>query len=405
MPGSASEPGPGSAPEHRQVTATLLPRAVLAWATLGIALLAVTPAVRDRPDGPFRGIDLVIYGQAVLHAGADDLYLHTFLGYPFAYPPSAALLLLPLAGASTAIGLAWFALGVAAVWVTMTLIARDAAPGSWWARRSASALLTGIALLSYPVGHGLVMGQVAAVLMAVTAMACLGAHRRTDGVLVGLAAAIKLTPAVFAVWFWMNGRRRAAITAGLTFLAATALAAVAMPASSRHYYLALGMFDLDRNASAARLSNQSVLGVAARAGLTSGPAVAAATLVALCLLVWALVVARSLARAGWTAASVALVGVWSGLAAPLGWVHSFGWLVPLATAIALRGGRRPDRLVAALLLALAVTPILVMLPRDPLPGALPAVLQVAEAAYLIVGVLVTAWLQRRIAAAPTAAAA
>ena len=73
-------------------------------------------------------------------------------------------------------------------------------------------------LLLEPVRSTLAYGQVNIVLMALVALDCLTAEPRWPrGALTGLAAALKLTPAAFVLFFLLRRDYRAAATAGVSF--------------------------------------------------------------------------------------------------------------------------------------------------------------------------------------------
>src|SRR5699024_8488383 len=56
------------------------------------------------------------------------------------------------------------------------------------------------------------------------------------GILTGLAAALKLTPALFVVFALVLARRRLFVRAVITFLALAAIAAVVLPHASLHFW-------------------------------------------------------------------------------------------------------------------------------------------------------------------------
>lgn len=369
---------------------TVLLTAIAATVFLAIAV-ALLQTVLGQPNRPVRlDIDFLIYREAVPHLLSDDVYEPLFESLPFAYPPSALLFLAPAAlPAESVARVLWFLLGLSGAWLAMRLTAQEAAPSSWWSTLPGSVLLTAGALLTFPIQTSLLAGQVPAILMGMVAIAALGRHRVTDGPLLGVATSIKLTPGLFAVWWWIIGRRKDAAIAGATTLAVFALGWLFMPDSSIRYFLQGGMFDLDRNSPARRISNQSLYGVAARAGLEG--AWERALWISLTVLItgWALNCARQLAGAGQLAVAVSLVGVWSAIAAPLAWTHAFVWWAPLGTAIGLSGLPR-SRGVAAAIWVVAFIPVFPLQSHTPLLDGILGILYPATA------ILATYWSSRRI---------
>ena len=168
--------------------------------------------------GPYR-IDLAVYrigGRTWLHGG--DLYGQVLvirgLRLPFTYPPIAAvglapLALLPMTAAGTVLTVGSVALAAVVLRVFLRRLAGPAA-GSMWA----AGWLLPAALLLEPVRSTLAYGQVNIVLMALVTLDCLTVEPRWPrGALTGLAAAVKLTPAAFVLFFLLRRDYRAAATA------------------------------------------------------------------------------------------------------------------------------------------------------------------------------------------------
>ena len=119
-------------------------------------------------------------------------------------------------------------------------------------------------LLSLPVIHTLVLGQIT---LFITAMVLFDAGglvpRRYQGILIGLAAAIKLTPLIFIPYFLVTRQWRAAIIACSTFVAATGIAFVVARHESVVYW-SDKLFETSRVGDLATIQNKSVLGLLAR---------------------------------------------------------------------------------------------------------------------------------------------
>lgn len=346
---------------------------------LAAVLVAMHPAMAGSQSG-----DLQVYHLAVRRLLSDDVYLHGYPDWPFTYPPSA-LVLLGFAGLPwpVARGL-MLALSVAACAVTIALTIRAAAPGSRWVRPGPVAVATALMLLSPAVVVGTWLGQAAPVVLGLSAVAAYGHRPTRDGIVIAVAVAIKLTPALFVVHWALTGRRRHVLTASAAFAVITVGTALVMPRSSWWYFGQGGLLRAAQDYDSA--SNQAISGTLARLGLDSAAGRGLAVVLALLTLPWALTVARRLHRAGRTAVAIPLVGVWSGLAAPLAWIHAFGWWIPLAVGAGLMAVGRRDR--AAALLAL-LGPLVMYLGPWGAPGTDGAVTTLWCANNLIVGVVVT----------------
>ncbi|MET8200199.1 glycosyltransferase 87 family protein [Micromonospora taraxaci] len=155
---------------------------------------------------------------------------------------------------------------------------------------------------------------------------------RLAGVGTGLAAAVKLTPAVFIAYLLVTGRWRAAATAIGTAVAATTVTAALAPEATRTFFTE-ALWDTDRVGRLAYVSNQSVLGVVARLDPTHPDRRLWVALVAVVLVVWATRVRRAV-RNGDERAGFAVTGVVACLVSPVTWVHHLVWLVPGLVVIA-----------------------------------------------------------------------
>ena len=216
--------------------------------------------------------DLHVYrhgGRALLDGlspyAADD----PVTGLPFTYPPFAAVVMLPLAVLpAQAAAAVWTAASVAALGAVVVVALREAhLDARGWL---VAALVIGAVALE-PVWQNLSFGQVNLVLMAAVVADLTRPERRFSGVLVGLAAAVKLTPLVFVVLLLLVGRRGAAGRAALTFLVTVAVGFAVAPGAAASYWT-LGLLDADRVGPPWLAHNQSAYGVLTRLLGESPPA-------------------------------------------------------------------------------------------------------------------------------------
>ncbi|MFF7331298.1 glycosyltransferase 87 family protein [Streptomyces sp. NPDC090306] len=312
---------------------------VLALAVAVTVFTATVPLLR----GSF---DLRVYHGTVngwLHHGG-RIYDYRMPGtaYGFTYPPFAAVVMAPMAlvGVRTAIALGLL-LNLAALAAVLRLLA-----GARWRRHGwfGGALACCLLALFEPLRDTFSFGQVNLVLLALvlTDLRLITSGReRLAGVGIGLATAVKLTPALFIGLLLVTRRWRAAALASAVTAAATGFAACLDPAASRFYWTD-ALWDTGRVGRAEYVSNQSLQGVLARLGDPGRGLWAAAA--AVVLGVWALRTRRAASRGDWTAA-FALTGLTACLVSPVTWVHHLVWLLP-AFAVLLRAGR--TRVAAAL---------------------------------------------------------
>ncbi|MEW2288122.1 glycosyltransferase family 87 protein [Streptomyces sp. NPDC047841] len=280
----------------------------------------------------------VYYGTVhtwVHHGGRIYDYRVPGTAYGFTYPPFAAVAMLPLAllGRTAAIT-ASLLVNLAALVVVLRVLAGPHGRGHGWYRW---ALCLCLLALFEPLRDTVSFGQVNLVLLALVlgdSWLLASGRGRWAGAGTGLAAAVKLTPALFIGLLLLAGRRRAAGTATAVAVAATALACWADPAASRFYWTE-ALWDTRRVGRLDYVSNQSLQGVLARLGETGRPLWAAVVLLTLC--VWAWRGRRAVAAGDWPAA-FALTGAAACLVSPVTWVHHLVWLLP-SFAVLVRAGR------------------------------------------------------------------
>ena len=275
-------------------------------------------------------LDLTVYrfgGEAVLRDGA-HLYdvREPGSGLPFTYPPISAVLMVPLALISVdASVMVWTLLCVAALGGVIALALHSTGRR---VRPWTVAALTAGALALEPVWATISFGQVNLFLLLAVLTDLLLVRGRARGVLIGIAAAVKLTPLVFVAYLVLRREWRAAGTAGAAFVACHFLGWLVLPHASAAAYFGGVAFDPSRVGGVPFASNQSVLGVLTRLGgeesstlvwfLVAG-ALSGATL----LLAAHLSSGDELLGAG--VAGLAML-----LASPISWSHHWVWCVPIA---------------------------------------------------------------------------
>jgi alpha-1,2-mannosyltransferase len=312
--------------------------------------------------GPYR-IDLDVYrigGHAWLTG--KDLYGHlprTASGarLPFTYPPIAAVLLSPLSlvpmtAAVTVLTLGSIALAAVVLAVFLRRLAGSAFSWPW-----ALAWLMPPALFLEPLRNNMAYGQVNVVLMAMVTLDCLVAEPRWPrGALVGLAAAVKLTPAAFVLFFLIRRDYRAAGVAASSFLIATGAGFALGWHDSVQYWTRI-VFDVDRIGNPAYAPNQSIEAVMARAGLDMHSMAVTAVWLAASAAVVAVTCRgmRHALQSGDDCWALSLNALAALLISPISWSHQWVWIAPALLTLWFVGRRHHARLpVAGLLCGLAV---------------------------------------------------
>ena len=270
---------------------------------------------------------------------------------PFTYPPFAAIVmsalsLIPLAAADLVVTSGTV---VALASVLKTFVQRTALPLPPGWLRPLSWLLP-VAILLEPVRSTIIYGQINVFLMALVAADCLLLPRGTRhargprpprGSLAGLAAAVKLTPLLFVLYFLVRRDYRAACVMAGSFLTATGIGFLLAPAGSLRYWTGV-VFNTGRIGDLAYAGNQSIVGVLARAGLAPGSLAATAVWLGLSTLV--LLIALDGMRRAFATGDDCLALVLNAFAAllvsPVSWSHHWVWIVPALLVLAALGHRR-----------------------------------------------------------------
>ncbi len=199
-------------------------------------------------------------------------------------------------------------------------------------------------LLLWPIRYDLKLGQIdiVLVLMIVTDLT-IGLSWRNKrlptGVLVGLAAAIKLTPLVFIPFLLLTRQWRAARNAMLAFASATGLMMLVAPGPSWNYFTKYA-FDVRRIGDSSITNNQTLRAALGRAGLAPPPAVVDLLLVV--VLCTGLVLAGLAFRRSSVLLGVLVCAATGLLVSPISWEHHYVWCVPLLVWLVV-GVDRPRR--------------------------------------------------------------
>jgi alpha-1,2-mannosyltransferase len=299
--------------------------------------------------------DLGIYYRAVRWwAHGHDVYSYSqpdsiqgSLG--FTYPPFAALLLRPLASMPLGAAQAVFGtVSVAALLVTLWLLIRPVAARLGYPTWFALALALPLVSWLEPVRETFSFGQVNFIvtgLIVVDLLVAVARGSRLAGVGIGLAAAIKLTPAIFVIYLLLTRRWRAAATAVAAAITATLLGAVPDWHSWWRFWTEL-VWQTGRIGRLDRVQNQSLTGALARLTGHQEPNQLGWLLLAALVGAYGLWRARSAALAGDEVTGLTLTALVGCVVSPVTWSHHLVWFAAALVVlvdVALDSRRPPGR--------------------------------------------------------------
>ncbi|MFW0118760.1 glycosyltransferase 87 family protein [Rothia sp. P5764] len=322
----------------------------LAVAGARIALLSSTLVYGPVDYGVYRGVGSYLFEGANVYA-ENIVGEYVPQGLPFVYTPFAAILLTPLSWLPEPLGLGvWTFLNALALGFILASSLRYVRPNLaiksyllWF-----TVLFTG-SLVSNVVAQHLIFGQINLILVAL----CLADMTRPPsrylprGVLLGIAAGIKLTPALFILFFVLTARWKPALVASATGLVTLVVSAVFLPATTFNYFSSRlleleTVVDLGENFATS--GNSSLQGISERLFETHSLFLLAPLLVGVLIATFWL--ADRFIKTDDFLAATALIGVATCLLSPVSWLHHWTWaFMEIAVLARHRGAGRVCALV------------------------------------------------------------
>lgn len=248
---------------------------------------------------------------------------------PFTYPPFAAVVFYPLTVLPfRLVALAW-QLGIMAALYGVVRVSQRLL-GTTGGTRTAM-LWTAVAIWLEPLRSTFDYGQINVLLVLLVLIAVDSNRWWLSGLLVGLAAGVKLTPAIAGLYFLGVRRWAAAAFAVVVFAATVGLSWFAVGDQARYYFTEL-LGDAGRVGPIGTSFNQSWRGGISRilghdAGYSAPVLIALAVTAVLALLAWRALAADSGRRD--RLGLLLVVQLFGLLASPISWTHHWVWLVPL----------------------------------------------------------------------------
>ncbi|AKK10942.1 glycosyltransferase 87 family protein [Corynebacterium uterequi] len=338
-----------SSPDFRRLLALL---ATLAGLLAGLGQTARHIGVTDFP------LDMIIYREGVraFLSGGEMYSVPMFAGdiaLPFIYPPFGALVMVPLTTPgwmdNDLAGNIMIAMSNGLILACLRLIAPVLLPHSSALTRWAAAAVTWSLVLTFePVDLNNGFAQINIVLMALVMWDLIPRQRRVlpQGILVGIAAAIKLTPLAFGLYFLIRRDIRSLLVTAASAVVCTLLAALVRFDATVEFYFStlLGMgTSSDIGVDTTYQSNSSYKGMIMRFAPDGAAVVSHDTLTTT---IWLVLVLITIGLGGWLMVALLRRGreldavlvnaVIMLLVSPVSWSHHWVWLVFVLPVFAFR---------------------------------------------------------------------
>lgn len=340
--GAKAAPTPGrysrpvsvvSASEVRPRLARLVALAPIVLAVSVIARLASTMIYYFVAGDGFFDLHVYVIGGAALdHPGTlyDVFYIDPTKGetLPFTYPTFAAIVFYPLHFLPFwLVAFLWQVAQIAGIYVCIRISQRFVGGES----RRVALLWTAVAVWLEPVASSIQTGQIGIFLMLAVLYAAYSTRWWLSGLLIGIGAGIKLTPAITGFYFVGMRRWGTAVFSAVVYFATVGLAFLILPSDTNRYF-PRQMLKAGQSLPTGSSWNQSWLGGIARIlGHDPGPhpvVIGAVVVTAvLCVLAWRALgsIAGERDRLG----SLLVVQLFGLMVSPVSWIHHWVWVVPL----------------------------------------------------------------------------
>jgi alpha-1,2-mannosyltransferase len=277
------------------------------------------------------GLDLMVYRDAVssLKSGK-NFYATTFtqIHLSFTYPPFALIMLSPLAWTQFALTqcLLWTA-SIAAAIGAVVLAIRDVSvqlTRRWWCLAIGWSCISVLAL--EPVRSSMDYGQLELILMFLVVADLLLVPQRYRGILIGIAAAVKLTPLVFIINLLAMRDLKSVSRTAASFCGCTALAWALWPVESRNYWFHV-ILRPGRIGTVAYAGNQSWYAIVNRPPFHGSVTAIVWILFSLATVVVGSFVAWRCVKANRVAAAIVATALIGLLVSPISWTHHWVWVI------------------------------------------------------------------------------
>lgn len=262
--------------------------------------------------------------------GGRNIYLSGHTYFNFLYTPFAALLftpftILPIEFFKWAMTISNIACLLLSTWLSLRFLGYQQKPQLF----STTLFLSTFLLWLEPVQQTLEYGQINLMMMA---MVLVGFYLKDkpywSGFLIGLAAAIKLTPAIFILYLFITKQTRPAIIAIMTIAITILIGYLIIPVSSHIYWSGL-FLDTSRIGDPRLIGDQSLNAMLSRIFGMTQTTEFAWMVIAVAVGASGLLLATLVYATKNKLLDILIVAVTGLLISPFSWSHHWIWLAPL----------------------------------------------------------------------------
>ncbi|MHB8379955.1 MAG: glycosyltransferase 87 family protein [Acidimicrobiales bacterium] len=303
-------------------------------------------------------LDLQVYRDAsltMLHGGAAYHSRYTFAHLNFTYPPIGLVLLSVFSVVPPIVALvAWWTFSaIALIFLVVVLLQELTTLPRGTVIASSCALSGASCLFLEPIRSNFAFGQINIFLMLLVVFDIFRVRSTRQGLLTGLAGAVKLTPLMYIMYFVVARARASALRAVGAFLGVTAIAWVLLPADSATYWLHQA-FSPGHKGGAIGPMNQSWFGLIGE--LVPGTSFLRTALWLLLsgfTFVMGVALAKRYVATERRGDALFVLALTELLISPISWTHHWSWIV-LVPVLWLAQKRRSNKVGVAMMLLVAV---------------------------------------------------
>jgi len=251
---------------------------------------------------------------------------------PYTYPPVSAVVFVPLGLLPPSLGFPLLAVVTGLALIPLILAYRNGVPEfrkllnqPWVVIAAAIALV-----IAHPVKNTIFWGQINVILMMLVALDILWPNPRwRRGVLIGIAAAVKLTPAGFALIFLLRKDYKAVVTSIVSFAVMTAIGWALLPSDSFIYWTDRIFHATDMNIGLP-YANESLRAGLEKLGMTGTTLSVVSTLGLVAVLVMTCLGTKRALDDGNNGLALGVTAAGVLLVSPISWSHH--WILALTTS-------------------------------------------------------------------------